>query len=52
MHTDGGGLYLYVSKSGARSWIFRWKRDGRPRDMGLGALNTVSLAEARSLWRP
>jgi hypothetical protein len=52
LHADGGGLYLYVSKSGARSWIFRWKRDGRPRDMGLGALNTVSLAEARSLWRP
>ena len=29
------------------SRIFRWKRDGRLRDMGLGPLNTISLAEAR-----
>ncbi len=47
LHADGGGLYLHVSNNGARSWIFRWKRDGRLRDMGLGPLNTVSLAEAR-----
>jgi integrase len=47
LHADGGGLYLHVSKTGARSWIFRWKRDGRLRDMGLGPANTVSLAEAR-----
>jgi len=47
LHADGGGLYLHVSKNGARSWIFRWRRDGRLRDMGLGPLNTVSLAEAR-----
>jgi integrase len=47
LYADGGGLYLHVSKSGARSWIFRWKRDGRLRDMGLGPLNTISLAEAR-----
>src|SRR5271166_2669621 len=47
LHADGGGLYLHVSRNGARSWIFRWKRDGRLRDMGLGPLNTVSLAEAR-----
>ena len=47
LHADGAGLYLHVSKNGARSWIFRWKRDGRLRDMGLGPLNTISLAEAR-----
>jgi len=47
LHPDGGGLYLHVSKNGARSWIFRWRRDGRLRDMGLGPLNTISLAEAR-----
>ena len=47
LHADGAGLYLHVSKSGSRSWIFRWKRDGRLRDMGLGPLNTISLAEAR-----
>jgi hypothetical protein len=47
LHADGGGLYLHVSKTGARSWIFRWRRDGKLRDMGLGPLNTISLAEAR-----
>jgi integrase len=47
LHADGAGLYLHVSKNGARSWIFRWKRAGRLRDMGLGPLHTISLAEAR-----
>jgi integrase len=47
LHADGAGLYLHVSKTGARSWIFRWRRDGRLRDMGLGPTHTISLAEAR-----
>ena len=47
MHADGAGLYLHVSKSGAKSWIFRWRQDGRLRDMGLGPINTIGLAEAR-----
>jgi integrase len=47
LHADGAGLYLHVSKSGAKSWIFRWRNQGRLRDMGLGPFNTVSLAEAR-----
>jgi hypothetical protein len=47
LHADGAGLYLHVSKSGAKSWIFRWRNLGRLRDMGLGPFNTVSLAEAR-----
>jgi integrase len=49
MHADGSGLYLHVTDSGARSWIYRWKRDGRCRDMGLGSLGDVGLAEAREL---
>lgn len=47
-HADGGNLYLTVSKSGAKSWIFMWKSDGRTREMGLGSLNAVSLSEARA----
>src|SRR5262245_14706084 len=35
-HHDGGGLYLQVSPSGAKSWVFRFKINGRRRDMGLG----------------
>jgi integrase len=46
-YADGAGLYLQVAGGGARSWIFRFTISGRTRDMGLGALATFSLAEAR-----
>lgn len=46
-YSDGGGLYLQVGASGAKSWVFRFRQSGRLRDMGLGPLHTVSLAEAR-----
>ena len=49
MHLDGAGLYLHVNEAGARSWIFRYMRYRRPRQMGLGPLHTVSLKEARQL---
>src|SRR5262252_7163668 len=44
---DGGGLYLQVTSPVARSWIFRFQRNGRQRMMGLGSLDIVTLAEAR-----
>jgi integrase len=44
---DGGGLYLQAS----RSWVFRYKRGGRTRMMGLGSCHTVSLPRARELAR-
>lgn len=59
MYADGGGLYLYVGAPtakalerdpdarGAVSWIFRYMRDRRPHEMGLGSLHTIGLAEAR-----
>jgi integrase len=47
MYHDGGGLYLQVSAGGAKSWIYRFMLDGRPREMGLGPLSVISLAEAR-----
>ena len=46
-HADGAGLYLSIKASGAKSWIFRYRRDGREREMGLGSANTFTLAEAR-----
>ena len=49
MYADGGGLYLQVSRSGSKSWIFRYAMEGREREMGLGPLHTVSLSEAREL---
>jgi integrase len=49
MYLDGGGLYLQVGDGGkAKSWIFRYHVEGRgDRQMGLGPLNTIGLAEAR-----
>jgi integrase len=44
---DGGGLLLVVTSPTARSWLFRWKIGGKRRDMGLGSLHAVGLAEAR-----
>ena len=46
MFADGDGLYLQVTASGAKSWVFRYQLAGRRRDMGLGPLSAVSLAEA------
>ena len=47
MFADGGGLYLQVTASGARSWIYRYQMNGRRRDMGLGSISDFGLAEAR-----
>jgi integrase len=44
---DGGGLHLQVSQAGGKSWIFSYRFAGRAREMGLGSLQRVSLAEAR-----
>src|SRR5437763_1732987 len=44
---DGGGLYLRVSGTGAKSWVYRFQLDGKRRDMGLGPFPDISLAEAR-----
>jgi hypothetical protein len=46
---DGDGLYFQVSKSSASSWIFRYKLDGRSREMGLGPFPTAPLSQARQL---
>jgi integrase len=47
LYSDGGGLYLRVADGGSKQWVFRYAASGRLRDHGLGALHTVSLAEAR-----
>jgi integrase len=56
MLCDGGGLYLQVTlgaeKNVRRSWIFRYQRKGETlRDMGLGSLNDITLANARETAR-
>ena len=46
MYPDGGGLYLQITKGGA-SWVYRFMLNGRAREMGLGPVHTITLAEAR-----
>jgi integrase len=46
-HHDGAGLYLSVSDSGARSWLYIYRLNNRRRAMGLGACSVISLADAR-----
>jgi integrase len=48
-HADGGGLYLSVSQTGSRSWIFMWvPPGGKRREAGLGSFPAISLAKARA----
>jgi len=49
---DGGGLYLQITPSNSKSWIFRFRRKGKSREMGLGSADPdgrsgPSLAQAR-----
>ncbi len=46
-YSDGGGLHIYISKAGRKSWVQRITIDGRRRDIGLGGFPSVSLARAR-----
>ena len=36
-YADGGGLYVLVKESGARSWLYRATIAGKVRDIGLSA---------------
>jgi integrase len=47
LYPDGAGLYLRVGPTGAKAWVYRYRRDGRLHDLGLGALHTIGLAAAR-----
>jgi integrase len=50
-YADGNGLYLKVSKTGAKRWELRTVVKGKRCDIGLGSLKLVSLAEAREAAR-
>jgi integrase len=46
-HVDGKGLHLEVRPSGAKSWVLRVQYDKKRRDVGLGSIDDLTLAEAR-----
>lgn len=47
-YADGGGLYLLIGPTGAKSWVLRYQIRKRAREMGLGSAALVSLQEARA----
>jgi Arm DNA-binding domain len=36
-YSDGGNLYLIVSRTGARKWMLRFTWRGQAKEMGLGS---------------
>jgi hypothetical protein len=46
---DGGGLWLVVSKTGAKKWVYRFTIAGKVSETGLGAYPAVTLLVARQL---
>jgi integrase len=49
-HADGGNLYLSISPTGTRRWMFMYSLNGKQREMGLGsaAKGGVPLGIART----
>ena len=50
-YADGNGLYLQITKTLVKSWLFRYERNGRERQMGLGPVHSIGLADAREAAR-
>lgn len=52
-YADARNLYLNVSPTGAKSWVFLWQANGRQRELGLGSFTgagsttSLSLTQAR-----
>ena len=47
--SDGGGLYLLVTKRGTKLWRMKYKFDGKEKLLSLGAYPEVALLKAREL---
>ena len=44
---DATGLYLRVTPTGSRSWVLRYRIADKRKDMGLGPIERIKLADAR-----
>jgi hypothetical protein len=56
LYADGGGLYLQISKWGTKAWVFRYTNGEHTKkgflkqfEMGLGSVDSISLAKARDI---
>ena len=45
---DGGGLHVFVSPAGGKSWRFRYEIDGKEKLLTLGKYPVMGIADARS----
>ena len=50
-YADGNGLYLHVSDTGARWWVWRGSIYGKRIERGMGSARLIPLAEAREIAR-
>jgi hypothetical protein len=46
-HSDGGGLFLYVTPGGKKSWRMAYRFAGKQKLLVIGPYPTVGLREAR-----
>ncbi|WP_407695505.1 Arm DNA-binding domain-containing protein [Sphingomonas psychrotolerans] len=46
-YSDGDGLFLELNGKDSGRWLLRVPSGGRRREIGLGSLRSVSLADAR-----
>ncbi|WOK36741.1 Arm DNA-binding domain-containing protein [Sphingomonas sp. C3-2] len=47
--SDSGGLYLFVTAKGAKSWRLKYRFAGREKRLVFGQYPEISLSEARDL---
>jgi hypothetical protein len=47
-HSDGDGLYFRTLGLGRAYWVFRYRANGKEREMSLGPFPELSLSEARA----
>ena len=48
MLSDGNGLYLRVQPGGAKSWVFRYRANGKAEKLRLGSIADLDLFAARA----
>jgi hypothetical protein len=44
---DGGGLFLLLSPNGNKGWRFKYRFNGKEKQISFGVFPQVTLAEAR-----
>ena len=47
--TDGGGLYLLVTKAGGKHWKLKYRYENKEKKLSLGAYPSITLTQAREL---